>query len=204
MLSRSQIIGFPIVLIHFEHPRGGQPLYKGHNSWVYIVPKVSFVQRLDCTTNLKLQTERRMSYELQTANCTPQYLSKKKEKSCLCEARTHDLHVTAWCSTNDTMSNSFYSVFIVLIIYSQQVSIFMKQPCSTHNRFSSAKKKKLFMWGSNSRPWRYQHACDIYPKRKEVVFLRFKFTTFTLQHDALPHRSWPRMYVPWGQKETNF
>ena len=29
---RSQIIGFPIVIIHFEPPRRGQPLYKGHNS----------------------------------------------------------------------------------------------------------------------------------------------------------------------------
>ena len=27
--SRSQIIGLPMVLIHFEPPRRGQPLYKG-------------------------------------------------------------------------------------------------------------------------------------------------------------------------------
>ncbi len=27
--SRSRIIGLPIVLIHFEPPRSGQPLYKG-------------------------------------------------------------------------------------------------------------------------------------------------------------------------------
>jgi len=32
------------------------------------------------TTNLKLQTEWRMSYDLKTANYTPQYLSKKKKK----------------------------------------------------------------------------------------------------------------------------
>ena len=42
--SRSQIIHFPIVLIQFEPLRRGQPLYKGHNSWLYIVPKASFVQ----------------------------------------------------------------------------------------------------------------------------------------------------------------
>jgi len=30
------------------------------------------------------------------------------------------------------MLNSFYLVFIVLIIYSQHVSIFMKQLCRTH------------------------------------------------------------------------
>ena len=33
-----------MVLIHFEPPRRGQPLYKG----IYIVPKVSFVRRFDC------------------------------------------------------------------------------------------------------------------------------------------------------------
>jgi len=30
-----------------------------------------------------------------------------------------------------------------MIIYSQQVSIFMKQPCSIHNRFCSAKNKEV-------------------------------------------------------------
>ena len=54
-----------------------------------------------------------MSYELETANCTPQYPSKKK--NCLCEAQSHDLHVTARRSTDKTMLNSFYLVFIVLI-----------------------------------------------------------------------------------------
>jgi len=95
--------------------------------------------------------------ELWTSNCKlyTAISIQKKEKSCLCEARTHDLHVTARCSTDNTMSNSFYSVFIVRIIYSQQVSIFMKQPCSIHNRFCSAKRKKLSVWGSNSQPWRY-------------------------------------------------
>ena len=36
--SRSQIIGFPLVLVHFEPVRKGQPLYNynGHNSWIYI------------------------------------------------------------------------------------------------------------------------------------------------------------------------
>ena len=38
-------IGLPMVLIHFEPPRRGQPLYKGR---IYIVPKVSFVWRFDC------------------------------------------------------------------------------------------------------------------------------------------------------------
>ena len=36
--SRSQIIGLPMVLIHFEPPRRGQPLYKGQKTWIYIVP----------------------------------------------------------------------------------------------------------------------------------------------------------------------
>ena len=183
MLSRSQIIGFPIVLIHFEHPRGGQPLYKGHNSWVYIVPKVSFVQRLDCTTNLKLQTERRMSYELQTANCTPHALL--------------------------TLYRRHYVELILFSIpspdYSQQISIFMKQPCSTHNCFCSArereivcvrlelttltlsarlqylskKKKKLSLWGSNSRPSHY---------------------STTLYHTEAD----PICMYHGGQKETNF
>ncbi len=47
--SRSQIIGLPIVLIHFEPPRRGQPLYKGQNTLIYIGPKVSFVRRFGCT-----------------------------------------------------------------------------------------------------------------------------------------------------------
>ncbi len=46
--SRSQIIGLPIVLIHFEPPRRGQPLYKGQNTSIYIGPKVSFVRRFGC------------------------------------------------------------------------------------------------------------------------------------------------------------
>ncbi len=46
--SRSQIIGLPIVLIHFEPPRRGQPLYKGQNTLIYIGPKVSFVWRFGC------------------------------------------------------------------------------------------------------------------------------------------------------------
>ncbi len=46
--SRSQIIGLPIVLIHFEPPRKGQPLYKGQNTLIYIGPKVSFVRRFGC------------------------------------------------------------------------------------------------------------------------------------------------------------
>ncbi len=46
--SRSQIIGLPIVVIHFEPPRRGQPLYKGQNTLIYIGPKVSFVRRFGC------------------------------------------------------------------------------------------------------------------------------------------------------------
>ena len=37
--SRSQIIGLPIVLIHFEHPRRGQPLYIGQNTEFILFPK---------------------------------------------------------------------------------------------------------------------------------------------------------------------
>ncbi len=46
--SRSQIIGLLIILIHFEPPRRGQPLYKGQNTSIYIGPKVSFVRRFGC------------------------------------------------------------------------------------------------------------------------------------------------------------
>ena len=42
--SRSQIFGLPMVLIHCEPQRRGQPLYKGLE---FIVPKVSFVRRFD-------------------------------------------------------------------------------------------------------------------------------------------------------------
>ena len=49
---------------------------------------------------MKLQIERRMSYKLETANCTPQYLSQKN--GCLCEARTHDLHIRARHSSDET------------------------------------------------------------------------------------------------------
>ena len=36
--SRSQIhvIGLPIVLIHFEPPRRGQPPYEGRNTWILV------------------------------------------------------------------------------------------------------------------------------------------------------------------------
>ena len=44
----SQKLPFPIVFIHWEPPRRGQPLYKGQNSWIYIVPKISFVWMFDC------------------------------------------------------------------------------------------------------------------------------------------------------------
>ena len=40
--SRSQTIGLPIV---FEPPRRWQLLYKGWNTWIYIGPKMFFVQR---------------------------------------------------------------------------------------------------------------------------------------------------------------
>jgi hypothetical protein len=36
----SQIISFPIVLIHFEPYKRGQPLYKGQNSYISIGPNV--------------------------------------------------------------------------------------------------------------------------------------------------------------------
>ena len=94
---------------------------------------------LSNTTNLKLQIEQRVSYKLETANCTMQYLSPKN--GCLSEAQTHDLRIRARHSSDETTCtlNSFYLVFVVLVLYSHQVSIFMKQPCSTHNRFCSAK-----------------------------------------------------------------
>ncbi len=49
--SMPQIIGLPIVLMHFEPPRRGQPLYKGQNTLIYIGPKVSFVRRFGCIQN---------------------------------------------------------------------------------------------------------------------------------------------------------
>ncbi len=52
LFSRSQIIGLSIVLIHFEPPRRGQPLYKGQNTLIYIGPKVSFVRRFGCISHL--------------------------------------------------------------------------------------------------------------------------------------------------------
>ena len=54
--SRSQIIGLPMVLIHFEPPRRGQLLYKGQKTLIYIIPKVSFVRRFvnDCTPKWKV------------------------------------------------------------------------------------------------------------------------------------------------------
>ena len=125
------------------------------------------------TTNLKLQTERssRMNYELETANCTPQYLSKMKE-SCLCEARTHDFHITARRSTDETILNSFYVVFIVLIIFhsrkvyswSNHIAPTIVREAQTHNLHVTArcsttskkkKKEKLSLWGSNSPPSHY-------------------------------------------------
>ena len=113
------------------------------------------------TTNLKLQTERssRMNYELETANCTPQYLSKMKE-SCLCEARTHDFHITARRSTDEIILNSFYVVFIVLIIF--------------HSR-------KVYSWSNHIAP------IIVFVAQKKTS-VRLKLTTFTLQHDALPHQ----------------
>jgi len=137
-----------------------------------------------------------MNFKLQTVH---RNIHPKKGRQCLCEAQTHDLHVAARRSTDNTMSNSFYSVFLVLIIYSQQVSIFMKPPCSNYNCFCSTRKKRLSVWGSNSQPWCCQHACNIYPRKKSCLY-EVQLMTFTLQHDALPHRSWPRMYVPRGSK----
>ena len=116
--------------------------------------------------NLKLQTAHRNIYP---------------SKSCLCETRTHDLHVTAWHSTDETMLNSFYLVFIVLIIYLQQASIFMKQHVAPTIVFVVKKKvvrvklelttlilsarmeylsqeKKKSLWCSYSRPQKLHDA----------------------------------------------
>ena len=41
-----------MVVIRFEPPRRGQPLYKGQKTSIYIVPKVSFVRRFDCSHDL--------------------------------------------------------------------------------------------------------------------------------------------------------
>jgi len=69
----------------------------------------------------------------------------------------------------------------------------MKQPCSTHNHFCSA-KKKLSMWGSNS--WqRYQHACNIYSQKRsrlcEAQTHDLHVTTWCSTTQKLP-----RTYVP--------
>jgi len=131
------------------------------------------------TTDLKLQIEQKVSYKLETANCTLQYLSQKN--GCLCEAQTHDLHIRARPTSDETTCtlNSFYLVFMVLILYSHQVSIFMKQPCSTHNRFCSEKKKKVVRVRLELTTWTFS-ACLQYLSQKRVVFVRFELTTFTL------------------------
>ena len=46
---KSQIFTLPIVSILLQPPRRGQPLYKGQNMWIYIVPNVSLVRRFHCT-----------------------------------------------------------------------------------------------------------------------------------------------------------
>ena len=45
---RSQIFTLPIVLIHLQPPKRRQPLYKGQNKWIYIVPNMSLVLRFHC------------------------------------------------------------------------------------------------------------------------------------------------------------
>ena len=81
-----------------------------------------------------------MSYELENANCTLQYISIHKKRKIVFVR----LELTTFTLQHDvlpeTMLNSFYLVFIALIIYSQQVGIFMKQPHSIHNRFEKQKK----------------------------------------------------------------
>jgi len=45
------------------------------------------------------------------------------------------------------------------------------------------------------------HAISI-KKILKVVFVKLELMTFTLQHDTLPHRNYPRTMG--GQKQTNF
>ena len=158
---------------------------------------------LSNTTNLKLQIEQRVSYKLETANCTMQYLSPKN--GCLSEAQTHDLRIRARHSSDETTCtlNSFYLVFIVLILYSHQVSMFMKQRCSTHNRFCSAKKeKKLSVWGSNSRPGRFlsMFAISIPQKRSCLCEVGTHDLHVIAWHSTT--QKLPRMYHG-GQKQTS-
>jgi len=83
-------------------------------------------------TIMKLQTAHR---KLHTA-ITVQKLWSIPHKSCLW---THNLHVTAWRSNDETTLNL---IFMVLIIYSQQVSIFMKQPILVFVAEKKAKQNK--------------------------------------------------------------
>jgi len=96
------------------------------------------------TTNLKLQTERRMSYKLDTANCNiypKKMLSwwsmlppppKKKLSLRVLNSRPSHYSTTLY---RRGMLNSLYLIFIVLIFYSQQVSLYS---WSNHNHFSGA------------------------------------------------------------------
>ena len=77
------------------------------------------------------------------------------------------------------------------MLYSQQVSIFMKQPCSTHNRFCSTIKKEKCPCEARTHDLDVISMLAISIPKKEVVFVRLELMTFTLQHDALPHRSCP-------------
>jgi len=91
------------------------------------------------------------------------------------------------------MLNSSYLVFIVLIAYSQQISLFTKPPWSTHNCFCSS-KKKLSVWGStHNLDVISTHAISV---QKKVDFVRLKLTTFMLEQEALPTRPHKNCPVP--------
>ena len=53
---RFQIFTLPIVSILLQPLWRGQPLYKGQNKWIYIVPDMSLVRRFHCSCKFKLHT----------------------------------------------------------------------------------------------------------------------------------------------------
>ena len=52
---RSQIFTLPILSIHLQPPRRGQPLHK-KKKWIYIVPNVSLIRRFNCIVIVELQS----------------------------------------------------------------------------------------------------------------------------------------------------
>ena len=146
---------------------------------------------LSNTTNLKLQIERRMSYKLETANCTPQYLSKKMvvfvrlelttwtfsaclqylspKKSCLCEVRTHDIHVIAWHSTTQKLPRMYHGGQKQTSINIAQMDILRTWLCET----CSGSPQKCFCDCDNKVVLVYQHTYELQASFFFVVFVWF-------------------------------